>query len=76
MTTVADHRRRITLPKPFGRGDVFAVEVQGDNQVVLTRLDKPSRSAIRLQRRGGFLVAVGARRISQAETRRLLDEFP
>lgn len=76
MTLIADERRRVTLPKPAQPGDVFAVETHGKSQFVLTRLERPAKSKIKLVREGGLLVAVGPRRITMAETRKLMDEFP
>ena len=75
MTVTADDRRRVMLPvKP---GDRFDVEVSGEGKLVLTPLvpsDKPDN--IRLVKKHGYTVAVGTRRITQEQVRKLLDEFP
>ncbi|HEY1662074.1 MAG TPA: hypothetical protein VGI03_06620 [Verrucomicrobiae bacterium] len=75
MTVIADNKKRVTLPtKP---GERFDVQVVSSDKFVLTRLvpaDRPER--VRLVKKRGYLVAVGTRKITQAETRKLLDEFP
>lgn len=75
MILVADARRRVTLPKPANAGDAFALETTGEGQFVLKRLEKPARR-VKLSRQQGFLVASTGRRITMAQTRALLDEFP
>jgi hypothetical protein len=73
MTVIADNKKRVTLPtKPGERFDVQAV---GGDKFILTRL-APVEGKVRLVKRHGYLVAVGSREITQAETRKLLDEFP
>ena len=75
MIIVADSRRRVTLPKPAHPGDAFALETPGEGQFVLKRLEKPARK-IKLAREQGFLVASAGRKITMAQTRALMDEFP
>ena len=75
MIIVADSRRRVTLPKPANPGDAFAVEAMGEGQFLLSRLKKPEQQ-IKLSREKGFLVASSGKRITMAQTRALLDEFP
>jgi hypothetical protein len=75
MIVVADTRRRVTLPTPAHAGDVFAVESPGQGRFVLTRLEK-QRPSVKLVRKQGFLVASTGRKISMAQTRALMDEFP
>ena len=75
MIITADSRRRVTLPKPAHPGDVFDLEKTGRGQFLLTRLEKPSRK-ITLSRKNGFLVATSGKRITMAETRELMNQFP
>lgn len=75
MVITADARRRVTLPKPANPGDVFDLEQTSEGQFVLTQLAKPARR-VTLQRKQGFLVARTGRRITMAETRKLMDQFP
>lgn len=73
MTVIADNKKRVTLPtKP---GECFDVQSFGGDTFVLTRL-APVKSKIRLVKKHGCTVAVSSRKITQAETRKLLDEFP
>jgi hypothetical protein len=72
---IADSRRRVTLPKPAHPGDAFALETTGEGQFVLKRLEKPARK-VKLSREEGFLVASAGRKITMAQTRALMDEFP
>ena len=76
MTVTTDAKKRVVLPqaKP---GDVFDVQNSSNGKLVLTPLipdERPNR--IKLVEENGYLVAVGSRLITQAETRKLLDEFP
>ena len=75
MTVIADNKKRVTLPtKPGERFDLQAV---GKDKFILTRLAPVERPAkIRLVRKHGYTVAVGKRKITQAEVRQALDEFP
>jgi len=75
MVIIADSKRRITLPKPASPGDVFALETLGEGQFVLRRLEKPPRK-IKFSRKNGLLIASTGRRITMAQTRALMDEFP
>ncbi|HEX7577230.1 MAG TPA: hypothetical protein VF430_04245 [Verrucomicrobiae bacterium] len=75
MIVTADSRRRVTLPKPAQPGDAFDVEKSGDGQFLLTRLEKPARR-VTLLRKDGLLVATSGKRITMAETRKLMDQFP
>jgi nitrous oxidase accessory protein NosD len=75
MIITADAKRRVTLPKPAHPGDAFALETTHHGQFVLTRLEKPARK-VKLSREGGFLVATSGRRITMAETRKLMDQIP
>ena len=40
------------------------------------RVESLSEPSVKLMRRHGYLVAVGSRRITWAETRQTMDEFP
>jgi len=75
MIITADARCRVTLPKPVHPGDAFDLETTGSGQFLLTRLEKPARK-VTLSRENGFLVATSGRRITMAETRKLMDQFP
>ncbi len=75
MIITADSRRRVTLPKPAHPGDAFDLEKTGESQFLLTRLEKPERK-ITLSLKNGFLVAASGKRITMAETRKLMDQFP
>ena len=76
MTTITDAKRRVTLSvaKP---GDRFDVQVSDDGKVILTLLVPAARTeTVRLIKKHGYTVAVGSRRITQEQVRKLLDEFP
>jgi len=76
MTVTADAKRRVVLP-PAKPGDRFDVQLSTNGKLVLTPLipnERPNR--IKLVQENGYLVAVGNHRITQEETRKLLDEFP
>ena len=75
MIITADSRRRVTLPKPAQPGDAFDLERSGNGQFLLTLLEKPVHR-VALSRKDGFLVATSGRRITMAETRKLMDQFP
>jgi hypothetical protein len=75
MIIVADSRRRVTLPEPAHPGDAFAVEKTDAGQFVLTRLEKAPRK-VTLKRKQGLLLATNGRRITMAQTRALMDQFP
>jgi hypothetical protein len=75
MTVIADNKKRVTLPtKPGERFDLQAI---GGDKFILTRLVQVERKEkVRLVKKHGYTVAVGARKITQAEVRKALDEFP
>jgi hypothetical protein len=74
MTVIADNKKRVTLPtKP---GERFDLQSFGNDKFVLTRLEPVKPGKIRLIKKNGYTVAVSSRKITQAETRKLLDEFP
>ena len=74
MTVIADSKKRVTLPtKP---GERFDVQQFGEDKYVLTRLAPVNETSIRLVKKHGYTVAVGGRKITQAEVRKALDEFP
>jgi hypothetical protein len=75
MTVIADNKKRVTLPtKPGERFDLQAV---GEDKFILTRLvPAESMEKIRLVKKHGYTVAVGKRKISEADVRKFLDEFP
>jgi hypothetical protein len=75
MTVIADSKKRVTLPtKPGERFDLQAI---GGDKFILTRLEPVERKEkIRLVKKHGYTLAVGSRKITQAEVRKALDEFP
>ena len=75
MIVTVDEQRRVTLPNAAQPGDVFELEEAGQTRFLLTRVEQPARAA-RLERKNGYLVAVTDHFITQAATRRALDEFP
>lgn len=75
MIITADAQCRVTLPKPARPGDAFDLETTGSGQFLLTRLEKPARK-VAVCRENGFLVATSGKRITMAETRKLMDQFP
>lgn len=75
MRVIADSKKRVTLPtKP---GERFDLQVLSDDKFILTRLMPVERAkTIRLVKKHGYTVGIGTRKISQAEVRKHLDEFP
>ena len=72
----SDDRKRVTLPDPARPKDSWIPEVIGPNQIVLTRVEKPSRPRAKLVRKGGLLLLSSKRPISWEETRKAMDAFP
>jgi len=72
----SDHRRRVTLPEPARPKDSWIPEVIGSNQILLTRVEKPSRPRAKLIRKDGLLLLTSKQPISWEETRKAMDEFP
>ena len=75
MIVTVDEQRCVTLPNAAQPGDVFQLEEAGQTRFLLTRVEQPVQH-VRLERKDGYLVAVTDRLITQAATRRALDEFP
>jgi hypothetical protein len=75
MIVTADARCRVTLPKPVQSGDAFDLETIGPGRFLLTRLEKPA-CKVTLGRENGFLVATSGKRITMAETRNLMNQYP
>jgi hypothetical protein len=75
MTVIADNKSRVTLPtRP---GERFEVQAFGEDKFILTRLVPVEKiETVRLVRKHGYIVAVGTRRIAQAQVRKALDQFP
>jgi hypothetical protein len=75
MTVIADNKKRVTLPtKP---GERFDLQTVGVDKFILTRLVPVEKAEpVRLVKKHGYTVGVGPRKISQAQVRKLLDEFP
>ena len=75
MIVTVDEERRVALPQPVKPGDTFDVEPSGPTSFILKRVEQSSPPVL-LQRKDGYLVAVTPHTITQAVTRRALDEFP
>ena len=75
MIVTVDDQRRVSLPPPAKPGERFDLEAAGRSGFVLTRV-APGVPPVRLQRKAGYLVAITGQTITQAATRRALDEFP
>lgn len=75
MIVTVDEKRRVPLPQPARPGDAFDISPAGPTGFILTSLSQTT-SAVRLQRKDGYLVAVTDGVITEAMTRRALDEFP
>jgi hypothetical protein len=74
MTVIADDKKRITLPtKPGAR---FDLQAHGEDKFILTRLVTAEPPTVKLIKKHGYTVAVNGRKITSAEVRKLLDEFP
>ena len=73
----SDNKQRVTLPGG-GPKRAFQVVRPGENTWILTRLapppEKPSKITIR--KVDGFTVASCGRKVTQAEVRKLLEDFP
>jgi hypothetical protein len=75
MTVIADSKKRVTLPTT--PGERFDLQSINGDKFILTRLAPVERPGkIRLVKRHGCTIAVSKRKITQEETRKLLDEFP
>ncbi|MCI0538644.1 MAG: hypothetical protein L0Z50_25840 [Verrucomicrobiales bacterium] len=74
MIVTVDEQRRIPLPDSAKPGQIFDLKEAGQSSFVLTRVEQ--RAGVQLQRKDGYLVAVTLNIITQAETRRAVDEFP
>ena len=44
MKLTPDAKRRVVLPLPVERGDVLLLDEQGQNQWLLTRIERPKRT--------------------------------
>jgi hypothetical protein len=75
MIVTADEQARIRLPDPARPGDAFYLEAAQSGQFILTRVAGPEQR-VRLERKDGYLVAVTDKVITQAQTRKALDDFP
>ena len=86
MTATIYGRGQMVIPAKarkearLAQGDVLDVRTEGDGRILLVRLEAPRVSApakARLVRRkGSHAVIVGARKVSDAELRAALSEFP
>ena len=75
-TLTVDDYQRVRLPDVEPRTKL-AYEVAPNGSITLTRLvpdDKPDQ--VRLVKKNGYLVGVGTRKVTQAQIRKLLNEFP
>lgn len=77
MTVKVDAKKRVLLPvaKP---GDVFEIQLFGEGQFVLTRMEPVSRKStpVRFEKRNGYTVGVSDRPVSQKAINEVLAEFP
>ena len=77
MKTVADSRRRITLPPGVKQGDVFDVEQPENGRFVLVKLEKPKQIKARLVKDDdGLLVVRTSEPITNEMVRKALADFP
>ena len=74
MIVTVDEQRRVPLPDSAKPGQAFDLKEAGPSSFVLTRVEQ--RAGVQLQRKDGYLVAITPHIITQAETRRAVDEFP
>ena len=74
MIVIVDEQRRVPLPDSAKPGQAFDLKEAGPSSFVLTRVER--HAGVQLQRRGGYLVAITPHIITQALTRRAIDEFP
>jgi len=75
-TLTVDDQKRIRIPDAKPR-TVFAYENHSDGFITLTEVKaEKQRRQIRLVRKNGYTVAEGGPVITQADVRKLLDEFP
>ena len=51
MKLTPDEKRRVVLPLPIQKGDILLLDEQGNNQWLLTRIERPKRT-IRRKPRG------------------------
>jgi len=65
MKLTPDAKRRVVLPLPIQKGDVLLLDEQGQNQWLLTRIERPKRAAPRKMR--GKTVAEALARSAGAE---------
>jgi hypothetical protein len=74
MTVIADNKKRVVLPtKP---GERFDIQIINSDKFVLTRLAPVEQPRPRLMKKNGRTVLKGARKLTQAEVNRELEEFP
>jgi hypothetical protein len=78
VTVKADNYRRIKLPhaKP---GQVFALEINGNDSVTIRLLAKPKplkATKVTLIKKNGFTVGHSERRVNEVALKRALAEFP
>ena len=45
MKLMPDEKRRVVLPLPIQKGDVLLLDEQGENQWLLTRIERPKPTA-------------------------------
>lgn len=74
MIVTVDEQRRVPLPDSAKPGQAFDLKETGPSRFVLTRVEQ--RAGVQLQRKDGYLVAITPHIITQAETRRAVDEVP
>jgi hypothetical protein len=74
----SDQRRRVTLPPPARPKDSWISETVRPDQILLTRVRRPLKSATKPQiiRQNGYSVGVLPRPIDPKAITRALEEFP
>ena len=59
MKLTPDAKRRVVLPPPIDKGDILLLDEQGQNQWLLTRIERPKRVAHRKLRGKSVADALG-----------------
>ena len=76
MTVTADNKRRVPL-RMAAPGDRFDVQVSPEGKLVLTKLVPVTRPGkARFVKKNGYTVGIGPRKVSEAEIRKALEQFP
>lgn len=76
VKTIADSRRRVTLPPTVNKGDVFDLAEPESGRFVLVKLSKPKKPKGRLVLEDGVLVIETDEPITDEMVRKALADFP